>query len=70
MFFQSRLGADPNLLKRGGKFSVVFKGFSPKRGPAPSCTAVDCALSPMLYNPVLDPLNFIKNIISDRRRKK
>ena len=33
------------------KFFVVFKGFSPKREPPPP---VDCAPSPVLYNPVFD----------------
>jgi hypothetical protein len=33
--------------------SVVFKGFSPKRGPAIP-PPVDCTPSPVLYNPVLD----------------
>ena len=43
IFFQSRPGADPDFLKRGAnrgpkpKFSLFFKGFSPKQEPAPSC---------------------------------
>ena len=57
IFFQSRPGADPDFLKRGGKqwdpnpnfpsFSKVFR----QNGNLPS--PVDCAPSPVLYNPVL-----------------
>ena len=60
IFFRVDRGRIQTFSKEGAnrgpnpEFSVVFKGFLPKRGPAPSCTAVDCAPSPMLYNPVLD----------------
>ena len=56
--FQSRQGADPDFLKRGGKqggpnpnFPSFLKIFRQK-GDLPS--PVDYAPSPVMYNPVLD----------------
>ena len=59
VFFPKFTGGGSRLSQKRGqierpkpKFTVVFKGFSPKRGPAPSCRL--CTLSGVVYNPVLD----------------